>query len=105
MPSDGPHPTTDTMRCPTCGARQEWSDSCRRCKCDLALVRPVLQHRQRLRSAALQALRDGRFADALTAAEHAYALQRDEDARRWLAVAQLLTGRYAAAITLAEGKS
>ena len=105
MPSDEPRPATDTMRCPTCGARQEWSDSCRRCKCDLTLVRPLLQHRQRLRRAVLQALRDGRFADALTAAEHAYALQRDEDARRLLAVAQLLTGRYAAAVALAEGKA
>ena len=23
--------------CPTCHAEQEWSDTCRRCKCDLTL--------------------------------------------------------------------
>ena len=105
MPSDAPCSPTDALRCPTCGARQEWSDTCRRCKCDLALVRALLQHRQRLRRASLQALRDGRFEEALTAAAHAYALQRDEDTRRLLAVAHLLTGRYADAIMLAEGKA
>ena len=26
------------VRCPTCGQWQEWSDSCRRCKCDLLLL-------------------------------------------------------------------
>ena len=49
-------------------------------------------------------MRDGHFADALTAAEHAHSLQPDEDARRLLAVAHLLAGRYAAAVALAEGK-
>ena len=29
------------MRCPTCRAEQEWSDNCRRCRCDLQLLREV----------------------------------------------------------------
>ena len=26
------------VRCPTCGAWQDWSDACRRCRCDLTLL-------------------------------------------------------------------
>jgi hypothetical protein len=92
------------MRCPTCGAQQEWSDTCRRCKCDLSLVRPLLQYRQRLRRVCVQALREGRPADALTAAERVYALQHDEGTRRLLAVTRLIAGRYRAAIALIEGR-
>lgn len=39
------------VRCPTCHAEQEWSDVCRRCKCDLRLLRSMAEacrrHRRR----------------------------------------------------------
>ena len=32
-------PADGEVRCPTCGAVQEWSDACRRCRCELTLLR------------------------------------------------------------------
>ena len=36
----------DQVRCPTCRALQEWSDSCRRCRCDLRLLRAACSAHQ-----------------------------------------------------------
>ncbi len=40
----------DQVRCPTCRALQEWSDTCRRCRSDLSLLRAAcsthLDHRR-----------------------------------------------------------
>jgi hypothetical protein len=55
----------DEMCCPTCNARQAWSDECRRCKCDLSLLRWYWRASEAERLRCLHALRAGRPAQAI----------------------------------------
>ena len=77
------------MRCPTCRAAQEWSDSCRRCGSDLRLLRQCDQWRRRLRSQAIAALRDGRIGEAVDRARELIALSPDAQSWKLLAVCAL----------------
>jgi len=52
--------TQDEMCCPTCNARQVRSDECRRCKCDLSLLRQYWQSSEAERRRCLHELRFGR---------------------------------------------
>mgnify|MGYP001084846287 CR=1 FL=1 len=102
-PPPAPEPAPDDFRCPTCGARQGWSDVCRRCKCDLSLAVAAHRRRSQLRTRCLAQLRAGQLEAALRAAGELHALAPDADSLRLLAVARLLQGDYAAAIeTLAR---
>jgi hypothetical protein len=92
-----------TVRCPTCRALQEWSDTCRRCKCDLRLLRAAADSRDRHRRRALRSLRDGRPAEALRHARHLRRLLPDADSACLLAACALLCGDWATAVALAEG--
>ena len=79
----------DTVRCPTCRAEQEWSDVCRRCKCDLSLLRAAAAAYVDHREQCLHELRAGRPKVAL---EHARACERllpGADTPRLLAVCAL----------------
>ena len=96
IPADG------EVRCPTCGARQEWSDACRRCKCELILLRQVTDAVQASRRRCLGLLRIGRAREALGHARRAYALSPDRPAARLLAVCHLLQGNWIAAVAMAQ---
>ncbi len=47
------------MVCPTCNARQAWSDQCRRCKTDLTLLRQIWLAAEMERRQCLRMLADG----------------------------------------------
>ena len=101
MPPPAP-PDPAAVRCPTCRAEQPWSDTCRRCKCDLRLLRAAAASYQRARHASLLHLRAGHPRAARRAAEHGHELAASAESRRLLAVAALHSGDWAAAADLAR---
>jgi tetratricopeptide (TPR) repeat protein len=92
----------EELRCPTCGARQVWSDTCRRCKSDLRLLRSALEAYEAHRRRGLLALDAGRLDEALHHAQRCHELRPGPDSHRLLAVCQLLRGEYAQALELAS---
>lgn len=94
-----------TLCCPTCRARQEWTDQCRRCRSDLRLLRRVAGHCRHARAQALSALDEGRWFEALAHARRAFALNPQPESRRLLAVCYLLADRPAEALALAASES
>ncbi len=91
------------MRCPTCGARQgAWVDVCRRCKSDLRLLRAALAAYERSWRSALAALDDEQYDEAAAHARRCLELRPDAEARRLLAVCQLLRGDWTEAAELAR---
>ena len=93
--------TEDTVACPTCNAKQPWSDVCRRCKTDLQLLHGVWQTYQQTRRRCLVHLREGRLAEALEQARQLHALCPDAHSRRLLAVCHLLRENWHEALTIA----
>lgn len=89
------------LRCPTCRAAQEWSDTCRRCKCDLQLLRQVHESRVTARQQALRAIQRGDYRAALSSAERLFTLDPDEPARQLVAVCRLLNGDFPGARAIA----
>jgi hypothetical protein len=89
------------LRCPTCGAVQAWADECRRCRCDLKLLRQAAAEALAARRRCLVDLRVGRTAEALPHAHRLYALAPDQSAARLLAVCYLLRGNWTAAAAMA----
>jgi hypothetical protein len=92
----------DTVRCPTCRAEQEWSDTCRRCKSDLRLLRALEGTYRQSRRACLEHLRQGNAHAALEAARTCYKIKPDAASRRLMAVAALHGGDWATAADLAR---
>lgn len=90
------------LRCPTCGARQAWSDTCRRCTCDLSLLRRVAEAADARRCRALLLLREGRAAEALRHAQRAYALRPEPRFARLVAVCYLHCGNWIMAAAMAR---
>lgn len=90
-----------TVCCPTCRARQEWTDQCRRCRSDLRLLRRVAGYCRWARARALAALNEGRWHQALVHAQRAHGLNPQPESRGLLAVCYLLAGRLAEAVALA----
>ena len=84
----------DSMRCPTCGARQTPSAECRRCHCDLTLVVALRRQERELHVEVLRQLRDNCDEAALATARRLWALAADETAARLLAVCCLRSGRF-----------
>jgi hypothetical protein len=96
-------PTTEaTMRCPTCRAVQPWSDSCRRCKTDLRLLRELAERFEESRRSCLAELRRNRFLAALEHARECVLLRNNADSLRLLAVCELLNQNWTSARTLAS---
>lgn len=94
--------TAETVRCPTCRARQPWSDVCRRCQSDLRLLRAfarVYAHARRLCLARLEA--DDAPA-ALAAARRCQALDPCPESRRLMALASLAAGDWDASSSWAR---
>lgn len=87
----------NSVRCPTCGARQEWSECCRRCKSDLRLLRRAAASYLRSRHGCLAALREGRGAEARFYASTCHGLDPGSESRRLLALCALIEGDWAAA--------
>lgn len=79
-----------TIRCPTCRASQEWSDTCRRCKSDLRLLRAFATAYQHTRRDCLQAIQRGDAQAATRHAQRAHALHPSASTRRLQALAALL---------------
>jgi hypothetical protein len=90
--------TQDVMSCPTCKARQEWSDECRRCKCDLSMLHQVWMSGRQLRQRCLCALRNDQLPAARAFAERYASLLPSDDAFRLLAVCHLLASDWPAAL-------
>jgi hypothetical protein len=78
------------MRCPTCKARQEWSDLCRRCKCDLRLLYAAEETFEQYRQICLSNLHAGRTEQALDAAKTCHRLRPGPDTHRLMALCHLL---------------
>lgn len=93
---------TDSMRCPTCRAEQPWSDTCRRCKCDLRLLRELAEDFAAARNGCLQSIRKNQPGEALEQARRCFALHADADTQRLLAVCELLNGNWTQAKAQAE---
>ena len=84
----------NTFVCPVCRAAQAWSDSCRRCRCDLRLLRQADEACRHARQQTLFHLCAGRWADAHHAAHTYHALRPGFDSRRLLASCYLLSGDF-----------
>jgi hypothetical protein len=72
------------MRCPACGARQDWGESCRRCEADLSLLREVRDAAQTERRKCLEAVSQSRLSEARGAAQRAHWLAPSPETRRLL---------------------
>ncbi len=92
----------EQMRCPTCRALQKWSDTCRRCRSDLRLLRELNDAYQQTRRACLARLRAGEFRAALRLAEQGHALSASANSTRLRAVCALLAGDWPTAASLAR---
>jgi hypothetical protein len=105
MAIQNPEPSrpTQELRCPTCGARQGWSDSCRRCKSDLRLLGDALKAYARHRRSSLLDLDAGRLDAALGHARRCHDLRPGPESHRLLAVCQLLRGDWVDAVQIARG--
>jgi hypothetical protein len=87
-----------SVHCPTCRAAQEWSDTCRRCKCDLRLLRALSASYQNSRTRCLLALRARRPAEALRWARRCWELCADAESRRLVALCALVVGDWPTAL-------
>ena len=90
------------MICPTCGARQDPADRCRRCQCDLTLLQAVHRDRDRLRRRTLAYLKQRRIGRATAAARECYRLSPDPDTTRLLAVCYAMQSKFADALRLSQ---
>lgn len=91
----------DELACPTCKARQGWSDQCRRCKCDLSLLRQWHNACEQQRRRCLHELRRERPREALRHAQRLMLMAGPSRAARLLAVCHLLCGNWAQSTRLA----
>ncbi|MCY2964420.1 MAG: hypothetical protein NT069_12425 [Planctomycetota bacterium] len=92
---------TGVMRCPTCRAAQEWSHECRRCRCDLTLLREAKAAAESLRRQCLRALNANAPRQAVELAERYVELVGDDNSKELLAVCALLAGDWRTAKTVA----
>ena len=84
------HAGSQEVVCPTCNARQTWSDECRRCKTDLSLLRQVWQTAETEHRQCLRELSAGRPRQALRHAHRYAAYAGHAEASRLLRVCALL---------------
>lgn len=94
--------TTDELACPTCNARQAWSDECRRCRCDLSHLRKVWRAAQRMRVECLRCLNANDPRTALRRARRLCELTPSPQALRLLAVCELRNENWPEALAAAR---
>lgn len=92
----------DEMCCPTCNARQAWSDECRRCKCDLSLLRQCWQASETERLRCLRELRAGHLDQSLRHARRYATFVGATKASRLVGVCSVLCGDWPNARTACE---
>jgi len=88
----------DDMRCPTCGAQQEWAERCRRCKCDLRLLLAAEAAFERHRIGCLRHLRAGHPEMALQDARFCHRLRPGALSHRLMALCHLLRENWSEAL-------
>jgi hypothetical protein len=93
--------SSDRVRCPTCRAVQEWSDSCRRCRSDLRLLRAAQAAYDSNRRSCVINLDAGRPDLALGHALRCVELRPDAESRRLLALCALVSEDWETALRLA----
>jgi hypothetical protein len=93
---------TLSIRCPTCNAAQHPATECRRCKCDLSLHRMCIEQQLQLRQRILYQIHAGHYPAAAQAAWLLLHLSSDAETLRLVAVAQLLAGDFATAVSLVD---
>jgi len=96
------HTTNESLNCPTCGARQQWSDECRRCRCDLSLLHDIWREGENAKRNCLIHLRGGDIRNALQAAQRGAAINPNDDTKRLLAICYLLLGDWSRALKSAS---
>lgn len=94
--------TSETMRCPTCGAKQSWSETCRRCGCSLDLLQDIRASYLEQRAACLQAMQGGQWTQAHWYARQCWRIDPREDAGKLLIVCGLKLGLDSEAWSLAK---
>ena len=90
----------DQVRCPTCRALQDWSDSCRRCRCDLRLLRAAALTHNHHRLSCILHLDAGQPDIALGHALRCHELNPGADSRRLLALCALAREEWETAMEL-----
>jgi hypothetical protein len=90
------------MRCPTCGARQVWADTCRRCKCDLRLLRSAAEAYKRHRQQSLLNLNAGLAESALRHARTCHVLNPGTESNRLMALCYLVQENWNDAVDKAQ---
>ena len=88
----------DAFRCPTCRAAQQPSETCRRCKCDLSLVRETRIAYRGHRASCLSALGSSDLVAALNHSRHCVHLDPCPDALKLWSVCCLLAGDWPLAL-------
>ena len=97
-----PTPSQQDMRCPTCGARQAWTDACRRCKCDLRLLCAAASSYEQHRQSCLEHLIGGTPERAVSHAHSCHGLAPGGESLRLIALCQLHLENWADAWEAAE---
>ena len=97
--------SSDQVRCPTCRAVQEWSDWCRRCRCDLRLLRSARRPTRTTGGNACLELEAGQPDLAMGHAIRCHELRPDADSRRLLALCALYQEDWETALQLAQAAS
>ena len=90
------------VTCPVCRAEQPWTNTCRRCRCDLGMLRQADAFARAIRRRALVALHNRRWTEALDEARAYHAIYAGEESRRLLAVCCLRCGNFREAQGLAR---
>jgi hypothetical protein len=90
----------DQVRCPTCRAIQDWSDQCRRCRCDLRLLRAVCSTHQHHRRNCILRVEAGELETALGHALRSYDLHPGPDSLRLISLCALAREQWQTALEL-----
>jgi len=92
------------IRCPVCRAVQAPADVCRRCRCDLGLVRATIETFRQQRGQCLQSIRKGAWPDALRHARAAHELCPSRESTRLIAVCHLFCQQWPSALAAARAR-
>jgi hypothetical protein len=93
-------PVDTDFTCPVCGAAQEPSESCRRCRADLSLVLGLRAQLGAKRTECLALLRRRRLLRATRLAQECLKLSDDDANRRLLSTCYLMQGDFATALRI-----